>query len=226
MGETPFVTTAISVERRRLIASVADIVLARVEPIVRVAVDGISGAGKSTFAHELAVQLQSGGRATVRASVDDFHRPKAQRYRLGRDSPDGHYVESYDYEGLRRELLDPLQPGGSRLYRTAIFDCVFDSPIESERVRAYDGTILIVDGLFLNRDELRQYWDVSIFLAVSFDIAIERCARRDGSARGAADPSNRRYVVGETRYLNECRPQERASIVIDNSELSRPVRLR
>jgi uridine kinase len=214
------------VERRQLVADVADVVLARVEPIVRVAVDGVSGAGKTTFADELTTQMRQAGRNVIRASVDDFHRPKAHRYRLGRDSPDGHYLESYDYAALELELLDPLKPGGSRLYRTAIFDCILDSPIESEQLRAYDGTILVVDGLFLNRDELRRFWDVSIFLAVSFDIAIDRCARRDGSARGVADASNRRYVVGETRYLNECRPQERASIVIDNAVLSRPVRLR
>ncbi len=200
--------------------------LARVDPIVRVAVDGVSGAGKTTFAGELATQIRRAGRNVIRASADGFHRPKAKRYRLGRDSPDGHYLESYDYEALELELLDPLKPGGSRLYRTAIFDCTLDSPIESDQLRAYDGTILLVDGLFLNREELHRYWDVSIFLAVPFDIAIDRCARRDGSARGAADASNRRYVVGETRYLDECRPQERASIVIDNSELSRPVRLR
>jgi uridine kinase len=219
-------TTADSAERRQLIASVADVLLARVDPIVRVAVDGVSGAGKTNFAGELTAQIRQAGRNVIRASVDDFHRPKAQRYRLGRDSPDGHYLESYDYEALKSELLDPLTPGGSRLYRTALFDCFLDSPIESDRLRAYDGTIFIVDGLFLNREELHKYWDVSIFLAVPFDIAIDRCARRDGSPRGAADSSNRRYVIGETRYLNECRPQERASIVIDNSELSRPVRLR
>jgi uridine kinase len=219
-------TTANSAERRQLIASVADVVLARVEPIVRVAVDGVSGAGKTTFADELAVQLRSAGRVTIRASADDFHRPKAERYRLGRDSPDGHYLESYDYEGLKRELLDPLKPGGSRLYRSAIFDCILDSPIESDQLRAYDGTILIVDDLFLNRDELRRFWDVSIFLVAPFDIAIDRCGRRDGSARGATDASSRRYVIGETRYLNECRPRDRASIAVDNSDFSRPVWLR
>jgi uridine kinase len=226
VGETPFVTAAISVERRQLVADVADVVLAWFEPIVRVAVDGVSGAGKTTFADELTAQLRQAGRSVIRASVDDFHRPKAQRYRLGRDSPDGHYLESYDYERLRRELLDPLLPGGSRLYRSTIFDCARDRAIATEPVLAQDGSILVVDGLFLNRDELQHYWDVSIFLTVPFDIAIERCARRDGSARGVTDASNRRYIVGETRYIKECRPRERASIVIDNSELSRPVRLR
>jgi uridine kinase len=226
VGETPFQTAGTSVQCRQLISSVADVVLPLVDPIVCVAVDGVSGAGKTTLADALAADVERAGRSVIRASVDDFHRPKAQRYRLGRDSPDGHYLESYDYDALKRELLDPLKAGGSRLYRSAIFDCVRDRAIAGEQLRARDGTILIVDGLFLNRDELRHYWDFSIFLAVPFDIAIERCARRDGSARGVIAAPNRRYVVGETRYLNECRPQDRASIVIDNSDFLRPVRLR
>ncbi|HEY1427987.1 MAG TPA: hypothetical protein VGF18_00310 [Candidatus Tumulicola sp.] len=190
------------------------------------AVDGVSGAGKSTFADALANTIRNAGQTVIRASIDGFHRPKARRYRMGRDSPDGHYLESYDYEAFKTELLDPLSAGGSRLYRTAIFDCASDSAVESTRRTAANDSILIVDGLFLQRDELRNYWDRSIFLDVSFDIAIRRCAKRDGTNDDYRHPSNRRYVEGETRYLKECRPRDRASIVIDNSDLSRPVRLR
>jgi uridine kinase len=219
MGSTPF-------GRAKIIASVADAVIACNEPIVRVAVDGVSGAGKTAFADELAVELRNARRTVVRASADDFHRPKAQRYRMGRDSSDGHYRESYDYDALKRELLDPFSQGGSRRYRVAFFDLVADRLIEDDYRTAADNTALIVDGLFLNRDELREYWDVSIFLAVPFEIATQRCAQRDGTNPDPNDPSNRRYVEGETRYLRECRPEERASIVIDNSNLLRPVRLR
>jgi uridine kinase len=38
--------------------------------IVRVAVDGVDGAGKTTFADELAACLTSGDRQIIRASVD------------------------------------------------------------------------------------------------------------------------------------------------------------
>ncbi|MGO9295335.1 MAG: hypothetical protein ACLP52_15915 [Streptosporangiaceae bacterium] len=39
---------------------------------IRVAVDGLTGAGKTSFGHELAAVLRSLGRATMRASMDDF----------------------------------------------------------------------------------------------------------------------------------------------------------
>jgi uridine kinase len=201
-------------------------VASRGNAIVRVGVDGVSGAGKTSFADELAIVLRRAGRTVIRASADDFHYPKAQRYRLGRDSPDGHYLESYDYDTMKRELLDPLGAGGSRRYRTVVFDCALDQRVTSPQYFAPDGAILIFDGLFLNRDELRNYWNVSMFLDVPFEIATERCAQRDGVVADYRHPSNRRYIQGETRYLQECRPQDRASIVIDNSDFLRPVRLR
>jgi uridine kinase len=207
-------------------ASLASQIASTGNAIVRVAVDGVSGAGKTSFADTLATVLRSAGRATIRASADDFHRPKVQRYRLGRDSPDGHFLDSYDYVAMRRELLDPLSPDGSRRYRTAVFDCALDRAVMSPVCIAPARAILIVDGLFLQREELCEYWDVSIFLDVPFEIATRRCALRDGTVADFRHPSNRRYVEGETRYLQKCRPRDRASIVIDNSDFSRPVRLR
>jgi uridine kinase len=34
---------------------------------------------------------------------------------------------------------------------------------------------------------------------------------------------NRRYVEGQRLYLRECNPEAIASIVVDNSDLARPV---
>ncbi len=51
---------------------------------VRVAIDGVDGAGKTTFADELAQALTAAGRVTIRATVDGFHHARAHRYRRGR----------------------------------------------------------------------------------------------------------------------------------------------
>ena len=56
---------------------------------VRVAVDGVDGSGKSVFADQLADVLREQARPVVRASVDDFHHSRIQRYRRGRSSPSG-----------------------------------------------------------------------------------------------------------------------------------------
>jgi uridine kinase len=64
----------------------------------RVAIDGVDAAGKTTLADALAPVLASLGRPVVRASIDSFHRPRAERYERGRDSPEGYYRDSFDPE--------------------------------------------------------------------------------------------------------------------------------
>lgn len=76
---------------------------------VRIAIDGIDAAGKTTLANELAMVLQSQGRTVIRASIDGFHRPRAERYQRGPASPEGYYADSFDYPALRDELLLPLE---------------------------------------------------------------------------------------------------------------------
>ena len=75
--------------------------------VTRVGIDGVDGAGKTHFADELGDVLRVSGRSVIRASVDGFHNPRAIRYRMGRDSPEGFFRDSYDYEQLKATLLDP-----------------------------------------------------------------------------------------------------------------------
>src|SRR5438270_14025869 len=81
---------------------------------LRVAIDGIDAAGKTTLADELVSPIEAQGRPVIRASLDGFHRPRAERYQQGADSPQGYYEDSFDYAALRDALLLPLGPGCSR----------------------------------------------------------------------------------------------------------------
>ena len=51
---------------------------------LRVAVDGITAAGKTTFADQLSVALAAVGVQVIRVSMDGFHNPRSVRYRQGR----------------------------------------------------------------------------------------------------------------------------------------------
>ncbi len=48
---------------------------------VRVGLDGIDCAGKTTLADELVPLLEERGRPVIRASIDGFHFPRSHRYR-------------------------------------------------------------------------------------------------------------------------------------------------
>ncbi len=106
-----------------LFAPLVDHILSRegAHPL-RVAIDGIDAAGKTTLADTLVQPLEARGKPVIRASIDGFHRPRAERYRQGTDSPVGYYDDSFDYTALRDALLRPLGPGVRQrlLRRTAI----------------------------------------------------------------------------------------------------------
>lgn len=211
-------------ERRpALLQQIAAAILRAPAPFVtRVGIDGVDGAGKTVFGDELAGLLQAAGRRVIRASVDSFHHPRAVRYRQGRHSPAGYFHDSYDYAQLRAALLDPLSPGGDGRYRTAAFDHRTDSPVTAPEEQAAPGDILVFDGIFLHRPELRGSWDVSVFLEVSVATSVGRCAARDGSAPDPQDPSLRRYVEGQQIYLHTCQPARHATFVVNNDALNAP----
>lgn len=117
----------------------------------RVAVDGRTAAGKTTFADALAAALKHSGREIIRASIDGFHRPKAIRHRQGRLSPSGYYEDARDLAAVRQFLLDPLGPSGDRSYASRNFDLERDEPLKPDVRLASEDAVLIVDGTFLQR---------------------------------------------------------------------------
>lgn len=182
-------------------------------------VDGIDGAGKTRFAEALAERMARGGHAVFRASIDDFHRPRADRYARGSESPEGFYRDSFDYALLRRVLIDPFRMGGSAGFVSAAFDVARDAPIETEFTTGPQDATLILDGIFLGRSELRELWNYSVWLDVPRDVAEARASRRDGIA-----PKSR-YELGHELYLAEARPRENASAIIDNTDYEHPRRI-
>jgi len=208
--------------RTALLCRVADIV-PRLEDLNRnvfVGIDGVDGSGKTTFADELA-EVLSAARPTVRISIDGFHKQRAERYRLGRDSPEGFWEDSYDYEAFERGVILPLRAGTGR-YLAASHDLDTDELLDGPYLQLASPSVVVVDGIFLHRPELREFWDFSILLEVDFTVSVPRMAARDGSSPSPVDPSNRRYVEGQRIYLNRCAPRSSASLTIDNNDLLAP----
>lgn len=189
---------------------------------LRVAIDGVDASGKTTLADALAPPLIARGRVVIRASIDGFHRPRAERYQRGPDSPEGYYSDSFDYPALREHLLRPLGPGGSRRYRRAVFDVRADRPLPATEEVATEDAILLLDGVFLLRPELDDQWDYRVFVDVPFEVTLARATRRDLALFGAAEAViaryERRYIPGQRLYLREARPRERADVVVENAD--------
>ena len=103
--------------RGRIVARIADHLIAQpADHRLRVAIDGITAAGKTTLAAELTDVVRARGRRAEHLSTDDFHHVRARRYQQGRTSALGYYQDAYDLETFRRFVLYPLGPDGDRRY--------------------------------------------------------------------------------------------------------------
>jgi uridine kinase len=213
--------------RARVLADLAETIAGlRLSHPARIAVDGRTASGKTTLANELAGMLAGAGRQMIRTSIDGFHRPKAERYARGRGSPEGYYYDSRDLDAVVTLLLAPLGPRGDRRYHTASFDLDNDRPLQQEPKLADADAILVVDGTFLQRPELRGHWDAAIFVEVAQDIAALRGITRDGEMLGGRDAAQRlyaeRYSPAFDLYQRLCAPQSIADAVLNNDDPADP----
>jgi uridine kinase len=188
-----------------------------------VAIDGPDAAGKTMLADALVDRLD---RAVVRASVDGFHRPRHERLARGELSPEGCYRDTFDLDALTTELLDPFAAGSSTVV-TAVFDHGRDAVSRTATHEVPAEAVLVVDGVFLLRPELRSRWDVAIHLDVPPETTLERALRRDVGAIGDAQEVRRRYTArylpAQELYRAEAAPAAYADLVVDARDPAHPV---
>lgn len=208
-----------------LLTTLADrILFAKKDLPLRVAIDGIDAAGKTTLADRLAQRLTERGCAVLRASIDGYHNPRAVRYQRGPSSPEGYYYDSFNLDLLQERLLRPLGPGGSRCCWLAAFDYTTDSETSTPEIVATDAHILLFDGVFLLRPALYPYWDFKIFVEIDFETSLARALVRDLGLFGSPEEVIRRYrekyIPGQQLYLAAVQPAAKADVVIDNRNLA------
>lgn len=188
------------------------------------AVDGPDGAGKTRFADDLATAFRREGFEVFRASIDDFHHPREFRYRAGRYSAEGYYRDAFDYSLFRRVLAEPFRMGGSTGFQLRGFDLARDVPFEADWETGPDDAILLVDGVFLHRPEVRGLWNFSIWLDADPAVRLARMVARDGVDPDPEAESNRRYSDAQRRYVREVHPNTASDVIIDNTDPDAPVR--
>ncbi len=185
-----------------------------------VAVDGVDGSGKTSFATNLVNEIQD--RPVIVIHVDGFLNPSPVRHAKGRTSPDGFWEDTYNYPALNDWLLAPLGPHGDGWYSPASYNADTDRVAQAEGLRAPPDALVVVEGMFLHSDELASHWDASVFLDVPFTETAARMAIRNGSNPDPQHPTMRRYVEGQRLYFEAARPWERATYVVDNSDFTSP----
>ena len=164
------------------------------------------------LADAVATRLLAAAVPVARISAGDFYRARSIRLEHGRDDPDAFYDLWYDFGALRREVLDPLGPGGRGSWLPRLRDPHTDRSAREPVRTAAAGTVAVVDGRFLLRDDVRPGFDLIVHLLVS-PAAQQRRLPVDETAR---------VLPAWARYLTEYSPEDLATLVARFDHPDRP----
>jgi uridine kinase len=164
-----------------------------------VAIDGAGGAGKSTLARGIDDALP-GCVSIIRC--DDFYCPLSGAALSSQEA----YENYFDWRRLRDDTLIPLRNGQPARYQR--YDWSTDRLAEWIDVEPRE--IVLVEGVFSTRPELRAIIDVAIFIETPRDERIRRMLARPQPSTTWMD----RWMAAEDWYLEHIAPQTRADLVI------------
>lgn len=173
------------------------------------AIDGMSGAGKSSLAQILKDVY---GCAVFHA--DDYFPRAEQRTPERMRQPGG----NLDRERLRDEILEPLASGAEEItFRP--FDCHSMTLCEPQTVSV--GKLAIVEGSYCMHPELRRYYTDTVFLRVSPQTQRERIIERNDDM---ADEFFNKWIPMENAYIESTQVQRQCEFLLDAADIE--IRLR
>ena len=153
----------------------------------RVAIDGAPAAAPDEWARRLVQPLRAAGRPALHVRAADFLRPASLRYEFGRTDPDSYYDGWLDLAGLRREVLEPLRPGGSGRVLPSLWN-----PVTDRATRAGYETVP-PDGVLLLSGDLLLGSGLPVDFAVHLRMSTAALARRTPPELAWTLPAYQRY---------------------------------
>jgi len=179
-----------------------------------VGIDGLGGAGKTTIARKLKLELEEEHCETSLLHIDDYINKIKQRYQTGKEEWFEYYFLQWDVKLLQTELFDNLHNNKDLLtlpFYQSSSDTIIDKQINVEF-----SSIILVEGIFLQRKEWRDYFDFVIYVDCSHELRAKRVLERDlyiGNYRARLGKYKRRYWVAEDYYFNNEAPIENADYI-------------
>ena len=169
-----------------------------------IAVDGMSGALKSTMAQALAKKYE----AQI-IHCDDFFLPAHLRSKERYEQPGG----NIDYVRLKDEVIDNLSRNSPQIadFSYGKFDCrqmKVTQNINISKARMY-----VVEGVYSLHPYFGKYYDYSIFLKVNGKEQLKRIEARNGDVQMFKDM----WIPMENLYFDKFAIQQKADCVIDTT---------
>lgn len=177
----------------------ADLIAAR-PGHVRVALDGAPCTDPGSTAAALVEPLRERGRPVALVDATSFWRDASLRLEFGREDVDA-YLTWLDDGALRREVLDPLAPGGRGTFLPSLRDPATNRSTREAPVAAAPGQVVVVHGSLL------------LGLGLPFDLTVHQSLSPGALAR-RTDPSASWTLPAYERYAADADPLTYADVVV------------
>lgn len=176
-----------------------------------IGIDGLGGSGKTMYAYKLQRQLES----SVILHLDDFVHKKEVRYNENYEEWYCYYHLQWRYDYLIQKLLLPLKSGLDVDETIEVYNRETDN-YTLRKIEIPVGTTVIIEGVFLQRPELRPYFETVIYLELDKATRLKRISDRDiymGNKEEIALKYELRYFPAEEKYIEQCNPLTLADVV-------------
>ena len=174
--------------------------LKKEKAILFVGIDGCGGVGKTT----LAENIQKKFKDVSVVHMDNFDLPFADRVKgQPHEKPVG---ADTDWARLEREVILPLKNNQSVKFQKYSWDK--DRMLDWESIKP--AGIIIVEGVYSLRIELRDHFDLKIWIDCPLDVRLKRGLERDGEDK--KDRWLKDWLPMEERYMALHHPEKIADI--------------
>lgn len=183
---------------------------------VIVGIDGLGGAGKSSISEEIYEQLSKDNIHIEVLHIDDFIHPKNIRYNDNYAEWECYYNLQWRYDYLLENVINPIRKNGKFTGLIELYDKDEDR-YERKSVDIKEGSVVLIEGIFLQREELSQVFDYMIYIDVPESERLKRVLKRDGYIGTVDDIKEKyenRYFPAERHYVNMYSPSKLADYVV------------
>ncbi|NOU86247.1 hypothetical protein GC102_10735 [Paenibacillus sp. LMG 31460] len=172
--------------------------------------DGLSRAGKTTIVEEIRKGLIDNEKTVCVFHIDDYIVERKKRYDTGFEEWHEYYNLQWDVEYLSQQLFAKLRDAEE--VTLPFYNSKSDEIIQRTVVIPHD-CIIIVEGVFLQRKEWREFFDFVVYLDCPRQTRFER---ESANIRQHVEKFKTRYWKAEDYYLNTLCPLSKADMVLSS----------
>ncbi|QHE54400.1 hypothetical protein GS400_19290 [Pontibacillus sp. HMF3514] len=173
-----------------------------------IGIDGLSRSGKTTLVKQLSQQLSKRNLPFHLFHIDNHIVERSKRYQTGHEEWYEYYHLQWDVGWLREHFFKPLR--SAQQLTLPYYDSGLDTQ-HIHKIKLSDTTLVLIEGVFLQRKEWRKFFDKIIYLDCPRDI---RFSREDIESQKNKEKFQNRYWKAESYYVQTEEPIEKADLVI------------